>query len=159
MAIFEAAIPTVLKHEGGYVNHPADPGGETNFGICKRQYPDLDIKALTQDKAVAIYKRDYWGRFGEIYDQDLATKVFDQSILCGTRTAVRLLQSAVCACGHVIDIDGNLGPGTLCAVNSIPPGELLSTFKDELVEHFTRLVRNNSALEPFYRGWIDRAMA
>jgi lysozyme family protein len=157
MAIFEAAIGTVLKHEGGYVNHPSDPGGETNFGISKRQYPDLDIKKLTQAQAAAIYKRDYWGRFGEIYDQDLATKVFDLSVLCGTRTTIRMLQSSVCACGHVIDIDGVLGQGTLCAVNAIPPGELLSTFRDEAVEHFTRLVKNNAKLEPFYRGWIDRA--
>ena len=54
------AIDFVLKWEGGYVHDPLDPGGETNFGISKKSYPDLDIKNLTKEQAVEIYKRDYW---------------------------------------------------------------------------------------------------
>ena len=50
-------IEKVLKHEGGYVNDPTDLGGETNFGITKRFYPDVDIKNLTKEQAVEIYKR------------------------------------------------------------------------------------------------------
>jgi len=54
------AIDFVLKWEGGYTHDPLDPGGETNFGISKKSYPDLDIKNLTKEQAVEIYKRDYW---------------------------------------------------------------------------------------------------
>lgn len=65
MAAFEEAVNLVLKHEGGYVNNPADPGGETNFGISKRAYPSLDIANLTQDDAKAIYQKDYWRPYME----------------------------------------------------------------------------------------------
>lgn len=61
---WEKAIDFVLRWEGGYVNHSADPGGETNFGISKNSYPDLDIRNLTKEQAVAIYERDYWQRSG-----------------------------------------------------------------------------------------------
>lgn len=60
-AFFDKAIPTILRNEGGYVNNPTDPGGETNFGISKRSFPDVDIKNLTQEKAVAIYRSSFWG--------------------------------------------------------------------------------------------------
>lgn len=57
---FARALGWVLKEEGGYANNPNDRGGETNFGISKGAYPDLDIKALTIRDAIAIYRRDYW---------------------------------------------------------------------------------------------------
>jgi lysozyme family protein len=57
---FDEAFDVLIGHEGGYVNHPGDPGGETKFGISKRAYPALDIKALTLGQAKAIYRRDYW---------------------------------------------------------------------------------------------------
>jgi len=62
----EKAIEFVLSKEGGYVNDPKDPGGETNFGISKKQFPDVDIKTLTKEQAVEIYKRVYW--VGNILD-------------------------------------------------------------------------------------------
>lgn len=51
-----------IDHEGGCVNHPEDPGGETKFGITKRSYPHLNIRDLTLDDARAIYRRDFWDR-------------------------------------------------------------------------------------------------
>lgn len=60
MAIPGPAIDLVLKHEGGYVNDPHDPGGETNFGISKKAHPDLDISSLTRAQAGSIYQKDYW---------------------------------------------------------------------------------------------------
>lgn len=60
---FSEMIDVVLKFEGGYVNDPKDPGGETNFGISKRQYPNLDIKNLTKDQAKQIYFRDYYLKY------------------------------------------------------------------------------------------------
>ena len=57
---FETIIKKVLKHEGGYVNDPTDRGGETNFGISKRAFPEEDIKGLTEDRAKYIYFEKYW---------------------------------------------------------------------------------------------------
>jgi lysozyme family protein len=57
---FDDIIEVVLEHEGGYVNDPQDPGGETNFGVAKRSHPDVDIKNLTKDGAKEIYYQDYW---------------------------------------------------------------------------------------------------
>jgi lysozyme family protein len=167
MAIFETAVEVVLKHEGGYVNDPHDPGGETNFGISKRVYASVDIKNLTKQDAANIYKRDYWsyGRFGEIHDQAVATKAFDMAVLCGIQTSVRCLQNAVAACGHPMAIDGKMGPATLAAVNAIPPVEMLTTLKQEYAEHFRRLVRARPDLgrylgsEEDKKGWLGRAFA
>ena len=60
MADFDRAFRLLIGEEGGYVNDPADPGGETKFGISKRAYPQIDIRGLTLDQAKAIYRRDYW---------------------------------------------------------------------------------------------------
>lgn len=61
---FNRSIAFVLKWEGGYVNDPRDPGGETKYGISKKAYPSLDIKALTEDAAREIYRKDYWDKAG-----------------------------------------------------------------------------------------------
>lgn len=60
MSNFDAAFQIVVGMEGGYVNDPADPGGETKYGISKRRYPAEDIPNLTLDRAKFLYQRDYW---------------------------------------------------------------------------------------------------
>ena len=60
---FRKAIEVILKYEGGYVNDPNDLGSETNFGISKRSYPNVDIKNLTKEQAIEIYHRDWWVRY------------------------------------------------------------------------------------------------
>lgn len=85
---FDRCIPFVLKWEGGYVNHPDDPGGETKYGISKRAYPDLDIKSLTLDDAKSIYRRDYWDASNcDSFDLPLAVVVFDSAVNCGVGRA------------------------------------------------------------------------
>ena len=155
MAKFELAIPIVLKEEGGYVDDPHDHGGRTRYGISQKAYPNLDIKNLTVDDAKAIYQRDYW-QYDGIQDQAIANKVFSLAVLCYPRTANRLLQLATTACGHVVVCDGRLGPITLNAVNAIPPDELLTTLKQEAVEHFQRIVAQNPEDDRFLDGWINR---
>jgi len=86
MAEFSRAINTILKNEGGYVNNPNDPGGETNYGISKRSFPDVDIRNLTQEKAIAIYRASYWGKYpllDQLDSQEVATKVFDLMVNMG----------------------------------------------------------------------------
>lgn len=89
---FETAVTQILKYEGGYVNDPSDPGGETNFGISKRSYPTLDIANLTVDDAKAIYKRDYWDACDcSTVAWPLSFVVFDCAVNQGVGAAKALL--------------------------------------------------------------------
>lgn len=91
-ALFQAAVSNVLASEGGYVNHPSDPGGETNFGISKRAYPHLDIRNLTRADAVDIYRRDYWAKVPESLPDDLRWMVFDACVNHGAGAALGWLK-------------------------------------------------------------------
>jgi len=88
---FETAFAVVVGIEGGYVNDPHDPGGETKFGISKRAYPQLDIASLTLEQAHAIYLRDYWHlcKCDELAP-DFALVVFDCAVNQGAGTALKL---------------------------------------------------------------------
>ena len=113
---FSVAVAFVLRHEGGYVNDPADPGGETKFGISKRSYPDLDIRGLTEGDAELIYLRDFW--IPLLCDQlpaPLPLVMLDTAVNCGPRRAARWLQSACGAPG-----DGVMGPVTVAASATDP---------------------------------------
>lgn len=89
------AIAFVLKWEGGYVKDPHDPGGETNMGISKRSYPDLDIARLTRAEAVAIYQSDYWQASGaDKLTWPLCLMHFDTAVNAGVTRANQLLQES-----------------------------------------------------------------
>ena len=93
---FETAYQFTLGIEGGYVNDSRDPGLETKYGISKRSYPDIDIKALTLEQAQAIYKRDYWKAAScERMPPKIAVAVFDAAVHHGPKTAIKLLQRAL----------------------------------------------------------------
>ena len=91
MADWLRSIDFVLNHEGGYVPpKTADPGGETNFGISKRWHPNLDIRGLTIDDAIAIYNREYWAPCHcESMGDDMALCVFDSAVNCGNNKALK----------------------------------------------------------------------
>lgn len=109
MTRFERAFAIVVGHEGGYVNNPADPGGETKWGISARSYPALHIASLTIEDARAIYLRDYWTRCRcDDLAGPLALIVFDAAVNNGVAQASRWLQIAV---GVVPD--GVVGPATI----------------------------------------------
>jgi lysozyme family protein len=93
---FDRAFDMVIGQEGGYVDDKADPGGETNFGISKRAYPNLDIKALTLAKAKEIYFRDYWvpADCGYIVDEPMAILVFDCAVNQGVSRAKQIAAKA-----------------------------------------------------------------
>lgn len=93
---FDRAFEFVIGHEGGYVNDPQDPGGETKFGISKRAYPDLDIKALTLEQAKSIYFRDYWvaAGCGAVADESMAILMFDCAVNQGVSRAKQIAARA-----------------------------------------------------------------
>ena len=150
MADFNLAIPIVLKNEGGYVYDPNDPGGETNFGISKRSYPDVDIKGLTSALAAAIYQRDFW-KFGGITDQGVANKLFD-SYVNMEHTAIKIAQTIA-----AVAVDGEYGPGTEAAINYIDPAGFLVQYRTALEQHYRDIVRSNPAEQEFLAGWLRRA--
>lgn len=161
-ARFCHAIAVVLTHEGGYVYDPNDPGGETKYGISKRSYPRLDIKNLSRDEAVNIYRKDWWERhrYGEIQNVYVATKVFDLAINLGAVGAHTLLQRALHACGRRdVAIDGILGPQTLGAANQVDPGQCLVALRALAAERYRRLIEANPALARYENGWLKRAYA
>ena len=99
---FDSAIDNVLHYEGGYVNDPLDPGGETKFGISKRSYPNLDIKNLSRNKAIEIYYKDYWlqNRLNELNNITVATKLFNLFVNIGEKNTLLIIQRALRACGR-----------------------------------------------------------
>lgn len=153
MADFNIAIAPVLENEGGYVNNPNDPGGETKYGVSKRQYPNLDIKNLSLDDAKAIYKKDYW-QFDSVQNQVLANKLLDMCVNMGVASAIRLVQTAL----HV-PVDGKYGPITEKALNGTQPDKVVQMLRFQSVVHYLDLIDKNPKLAEFKRGWLIRAVA
>ncbi len=92
---FELCINFVLKWEGGYANNSLDPGGETHWGISKRSYPDLDIKNLTKQEAIDIYRRDYWeASRANMFPWPLCLVHFNAAVNTGIYRASMFLEQA-----------------------------------------------------------------
>ena len=156
---FLRAVEVVLAHEGGYVNDPRDPGGETKYGISKRSYPSLDIANLTREDAIAIYYRDWWQRYGydRLQDESVTTKVFDLAVNMGPATAHRLLQEALVFLGYPVAVDGIIGPQTIAAANKADPTRLLQVLKWLAAHHYYRIAAQRPQSQAFLPGWLRRA--
>lgn len=145
---FDIAFDRLIGNEGGYVNDSKDPGGETNWGISKRAYPNLNIHMLTRAMAKTIYYTDFWQR---IHADDLpgavAFQVFDFAVNSGIETAVRYLQRAV----GVAD-DGHWGPISQAAMRLLSETDIILSLNSERLEFMTKLVNWPSA----GRGWARR---
>ncbi len=146
---FDQAIAHVLRHEGGYVNDPRDPGGETQWGISKRSYPGVNIKALTIDGAKAIYRRDYWDR---VHADDLPPvlrlPVFDMAVNQGALTAIKTLQRAA-----GVLADGVIGPATLAAITADPEKTWIG-FMSRRAQRYAE----NPQVTVYGKGWFNRLM-
>lgn len=121
-ANFEACMAEVFKHEGGYVNDPHDPGGETNLGISKRSYPKEDIRNMTRARAAQIYRRDFWDklRCDELPD-GLDLVEFDAAVNSGPSRGAKWLQQAL-----GVAADGKVGMATIgAAKNTYAPAAVM----------------------------------
>lgn len=151
MSYFDRAIVYVLQHEGGLVNDPADPGGLTNRGITQRDYPHLDIRNLTVDQTVEIYRKDYWRPiYDDMTNEDAACKIFDMAVNMGHKQAHKLLQRAV-----GVEDDGVFGPVTLAAANACP--DLVSELCNHQAAFYHSLVAKRPVMGKFLKGWLNRA--
>lgn len=153
---FEECLNIILKHEGGYVNHPQDPGGETNMGVTKRVYEEFggtkNMRDLEFDDVAPIYRKNYWDRCkcSELpYGVDLC--VFDFAVNSGVSRSAKYLQNIVGAVA-----DGYIGPGTLSKVDDF----IYQYGKEELIHSFQNdrqaFYESLKTFETFGRGWTRR---
>lgn len=165
---FESVIKDLLDAEGGYVDHPNDNGGATNWGITigalsdwrGRKVTKAEVKALTIQEAKAIYKAKYWDSINldKINNLLIADLVFDQSVNRGPVTAAKNLQESynnVYGKGK-LTIDGKIGAMTVAAINTADQIKLaIAFFKDAQLDYAT-IVANNASQRVFMRGWTNR---
>ena len=145
---FPEAIERILSHEGGFVDHPDDPGQATQWGISKRSYPGVDIKALTREGAKALYEADFWRPVvATVGDGALQFQLLDAAVNHGMGNAVRFLQRAV----GVAD-DGHWGPMSKAALSRMDPHDAHLLFMAERFEFWAKL----STFDAFGRGWTRR---
>lgn len=146
----------LLEHEGGYVNHPSDPGGETNLGVTRavyeqyagRQVMDGEMEGLTHDDVYPIYRENYWNRVrGDDLPSGVDWSVFDWGVNSGTSRAAKALQRIA-----GVEQDGGIGPMTLQAVLEVEPAEIV-----EQMHHMRDgFYRSLSTFDTFGRGWTRR---
>jgi len=148
---FDEAFDLLINHEGGYVNDPLDPGGETKYGISKRSYPKENIPGLTLERAKMIYRRDFWNmcRCGSL-PHPVDFIVFDAAVNSGVRRSSEWLQEAV---GAVVD--GYIGTNTLAAVRKRSPGWVAGAATAARLLYLTKL----PGWKRFGKGWTRRLAA
>lgn len=149
---FDEAFEKLLGHEGGYVNHPDDPGGETNWGITIRVARENGytgaMREMPQAVAKDIYRKRYWAPvYGDLLPAVVRYAMFDAAVNSGVGQAARWLQRAV----GVAD-DGRIGPVTLRAVGQVSPDKLLRSMLAQRLLFMTNLTGWGS----FGRGWARR---
>jgi lysozyme family protein len=176
MSTFELAIPVILKHEGGWVNDPHDLGAETNYGwstlTIKRlglTASDLGIpgpmfatgylKPMTEATAVKLYRKYFWDLYGygRINDQKAATKLFDLSVNCGPKRAHTMAQKAINRLQMDVDVDGDLGPQTVGAINSRNPQAFVNELCDVALEYYQAIVKARPQNAKFLNNWTKRS--
>jgi lysozyme family protein len=148
MTKLEGYLERLFGHEGGYVDDPRDPGGETRWGISKRAHPKENIKGLTKERAAEIYRTQYWTAIhGDELPEVIQFDLFDGAVNSGPENAVRWLQRAL----DVAD-DGKLGPITLAAAKQANPWALVARYNGERLMFLTKL----STWPTYGKGWSRR---
>ena len=153
---YDKCLKTILHHEGGYVNHPKDPGGETNLGVTKRVYQEhggtKDMKDLLVEDVAPIYKKGYWDKMkGDDLPGGLDLCVFDFGVNAGPGRAAKFLQSMIGT-----TVDGGIGPNTLAKVEEYVrengEHETVKKFQEMRQKYYEQL----STFATFGKGWTRR---
>ena len=156
-ANFFKSLDLVLKHEGGFVDHPDDPGGATNKGITHKTYSkwlgrpleDVDeLKSIPDEHVQLIYKQDYWDKImGDDLPNGVDFCVFDWAVNSGPSRAAKALQKA-----SRVKADGIIGPRTLLAVQDERADDLIEIIAHEREEFY----RSLKTFGTFGKGWLRR---
>lgn len=153
---FEDCLARVLASEGGFVNHPSDPGGMTNLGCTKAVWEafvghpvsEADMRALTPEMVAPLYRRKYWDKVsGDLLPSGLDYAVFDAAINSGPGRAAKWLQQVVGT-----TVDGAIGPGTLAAVAAKPVQQVIAQYNDTRLQ----FLENLPTWGTFGKGWGNR---
>jgi lysozyme family protein len=153
---FDACLKKLLVHEGGFVNHPSDPGGMTNLGVTAKVWEswvghpvdEKQMRALTPDDVAPLYKRKYWDACrADEFVSGLDYAVFDCAVNSGVGRAVKLLQGCV-----GVTVDGGIGPATMAAVNQADPTNLIEDFCNARLQFLKSL----NTWPTFGKGWERR---
>ena len=170
MADFLTALRITLAFEGGYVNNPNDPGGETNRGITMAVFQHTahpllgipptssNLKALTIAQAGIIYRTNYWNPIhgDAIPSQPLANILFDFYVNAGTH-ASKLLQTVINSLAATpIPTDGCIGPATIAALTPLPADTVFEAYKQGRINYYQSLAKKYPV---FLKGWLARANA
>ena len=153
---YDKCLKTILHHEGGYVNHPKDPGGETNLGVTKRVYQEhggtKDMKDLLVEDVAPIYKKGYWDKMkGDDLPGGLDLCVFDFGVNAGPGRAAKFLQQMIGT-----TVDGGIGPNTLAKVEEYVrengEHETVKKYQEMRQKYYEQL----STFATFGKGWTRR---
>jgi lysozyme family protein len=156
---FDSALEAVLHHEGGFVNHPADPGGMTNLGVTKKvweewvghEVDEKTMRGLTPEIVGPMYKAKYWDKVkGDDLPSGVDYAVFDAAVNSGPGRAAKWLQSCV-----GVEPDGGIGPKTLAAVAAFDPSELVEDYAKRRLSFLMDLPHWGT----FGKGWGRRVAA
>ena len=153
---FDAALAAILHHEGGFVNHPRDPGGMTNLGVTKKvweewvghEVDERTMRALTPGDVAPLYKKMYWDRVrGDELPDGVDYIVFDTAVNSGPGRAIRFLQGCV-----GVEMDGAFGPRTLAAVRAADAKQIVADYAKRRLSFLQDL----PTWDTFGRGWSRR---
>jgi lysozyme family protein len=161
---FRKSLPFILRWEGGYVDHPDDPGGRTNKGVTQKTYdqwragqglPSRHVESIEDHEVERIYESGYWvPPRCDLLQRQLDLVQFDTAVNMGVGRAVRLLQAAL-GCG----VDGAFGPQTETAAAGCDLGTTVIAYCDAREAYYRRLAERKPRLAVFLRGWLNRLNA
>ena len=153
---WQKSFELMLQSEGGFVNHPRDPGGMTNLGVTKatweswvgREVDEAEMRGLTADKVEPLYKERYFDAVrGDELPMGLDYLMFDFAVNAGAGRAIKILQTAV-----GVTPDGGFGPMTMAAVQAVDPVELIERFSQAKEDFY----RSLTTFATFGKGWLNR---
>ena len=150
---YQNCLDLVLKSEGGWVNNPADPGGETNLGVTKRVWeeyvghPVQTLKNLTKADVAPLYEQKYWRpTYGEVLPRGLDFLCFSMGVNAGPGRSVKLLQSSI---GCIPN--GSIGPNTMAKIRESNVATLINQFSESRRGYYRSLNKPQ-----FEHGWLNR---
>ena len=157
---FGNCVHKVLRHEGGYVNHPDDPGGITNLGVTKKVYDAWtgkestvdQMKALDDEDVKPIYEENYWNKIkGDELPNGLDLCIFDFGVNAGPSRAAKMIQKMADT-----TVDGGIGPNTIKAINALVKKdgleEVIKLYQAKRQAYYESLKH----FDTFGRGWTRR---
>ena len=153
---FERSLALVLQHEGGYVNHPSDPGGRTNLGVTQRVWEDYvghpvdeaEMRSLTKEMVSPLYRKEYWNAIGgDKLPCGADYLAFDFAVNAGAFRCIKTIQRAL-----NITADGVIGPVTLKAIQEANAEDFINSFSAAKESFYRSLVN----FPTFGKGWLNR---